>query len=197
LEWLIKYKKVIKARNLALKKRDKNLVIIWSEKLAVIAEKIYRTRKRVIDEINKGLKKYVYFLGAIKRHEAKVVYEGRYFEKNSFLKTLLKRINLEFEIGFTTLGPHRDDVSFLIDKRKLISFSQGEIKIFLLILKLAFLGRIKNKLKIFMVDDWISGLDKVIIKKFAFLIKKQKIPLILTAQELVKGFSGQIINFKK
>jgi len=76
---------------------------------------------------------------------------------------LAARIDADLEHGFTTHGPHRDDVAFLRDGRELRAYgSQGEQRLGLLALLLAeraVLEEARGEPPLLLLDDVMSELD--------------------------------------
>jgi DNA replication and repair protein RecF len=75
------------------------------------------------------------------------------------------RLSKDLERGVTTVGPHRDDITFLLDGLELRRFgSQGQHRLFALSLKLAelyFFSDMLDDLPIFLLDDVFGDLDSV------------------------------------
>jgi DNA replication and repair protein RecF len=73
------------------------------------------------------------------------------------------RLAKDLERGVTTVGPHRDDITFLLDGLELRRFgSQGQHRLFALSLKLAelyFFSDMLDDLPIFLLDDVFGDLD--------------------------------------
>jgi len=76
---------------------------------------------------------------------------------------LQARLVKDLERGVTTVGPHRDDITFLLDGLELRRFgSQGQHRLFALSLKLAelyFFSDMLDDLPIFLLDDVFGDLD--------------------------------------
>ena len=72
-------------------------------------------------------------------------------------------MNTDLTLGRTTVGPHRDEMLFIWDKRDLRSFgSQGEHKLALVLLKLAEMCFIRDNTGSYptlLLDDLFSKLD--------------------------------------
>ncbi|MCD6194669.1 DNA replication and repair protein RecF [bacterium] len=194
LFWLAEYKKVIKARNLALAKEDRTLIEVWSEKMIPLAVKIWQTRKKVLDLLNKNISSVLSFLYP-DTDSAYISYQGFLLDSKRLEKDISKNLKREIKIQRTLLGPHRDDLRFYWAQKLLENYSQGEIKIFLLALKLGFLKALKGK-KFFLIDDAFSGLDSFCQKRLISLSEQIKIPLILTHQKKVNKFPQQVIELK-
>lgn len=95
--------------------------------------------------------------------------------KNKYNELLIKSENNDIENEFTYYGPHRDDISFLIDNNDIRKFgSQGQKKIVAISLKLSELELLKRKIKdnpILLLDDVFSELDEKRQKKLVEYIK--------------------------
>lgn len=80
-----------------------------------------------------------------------------------FIGELEERLQSDLQRGFSTHGPHRDEIVFLRDGRDLRSYgSQGEQRIALLSLLLAeraVLGRERGHTPLMLLDDVMSELD--------------------------------------
>jgi DNA replication and repair protein RecF len=76
---------------------------------------------------------------------------------------LAERVDSDLERGFTTHGPHRDDVAFVRDGRELRAYgSQGEQRLALLALLLAERGALEEERgapPLLLLDDVMSELD--------------------------------------
>jgi DNA replication and repair protein RecF len=88
---------------------------------------------------------------------------SRAADAEDFIAELEVRIATDLERGFSTHGPHRDELAILRDGRELRLFgSQGEQRIALLALLLAeraVLGRERRQLPLMLLDDVMSELD--------------------------------------
>jgi DNA replication and repair protein RecF len=78
---------------------------------------------------------------------------------------LAERVDADLERGFTTHGPHRDDVAFVRDGRELRAYgSQGEQRLALLALLLAERAALEEERgapPLLLLDDVVSELDAV------------------------------------
>jgi DNA replication and repair protein RecF len=83
--------------------------------------------------------------------------------QNVYLNSLSERRARDAELMFTSQGPHRDDLRFLLNGRPAKSYaSQGQCRSFALSLKLGsvlLLERHKGDSMIFLIDDAVSELD--------------------------------------
>jgi DNA replication and repair protein RecF len=83
--------------------------------------------------------------------------------QNVYLNSLAERRPRDAELMYTSQGPHRDDLRFLLNGRPAKSYaSQGQCRSFALSLKLGsvlLLERHKGDSMIFLIDDAVSELD--------------------------------------
>ena len=84
-------------------------------------------------------------------------------DREQFLAELRERLPTDLERGFSSHGPHRDELAILRDGRELRSYgSQGEQRLALLALLLAergLLGDSRGRLPLLLLDDVMSELD--------------------------------------
>ena len=165
LEDLLNYNSILQQRNAVLKndsKKDINSQIkIWNEPFSEKAEKIWKHRKKLFFEFSEVFKETVKNLDL--GVECEISYNQKEIKKGDFLKNLKKRKEADFALGFSTLGPHRDDFLFKWGSRAIRKRgSQGEHKMYLALLKIAELLYISKKTKkppVFLIDDIFANLD--------------------------------------
>ncbi len=88
---------------------------------------------------------------------------SRAADQEEFVRELEEKLPSDLERGFSTHGPHRDELSILRDRRELRSYgSQGEQRLALLALLLAerfVLARERDRVPLMLLDDVMSELD--------------------------------------
>ena len=178
---LLRYNKILDQRNALLKNSDYSLVMdtlpVWDEQLCQYAATIVKKRTEFLQKLSPYAKDMHAFL--TDRAEELVVrpdkrYEG---EEEEIAKTLLRRLTNNYEkdmrLGFTTVGPHRDDLEVLISGIDAKAYaSQGQTRTAALALKLAEVQIFKDlsgEYPILVLDDVMSELDLPRRKK---LLKK-------------------------
>lgn len=157
---------------------------IWDEKLAETGAHVMSRRLRYIEKINPHLKR-IYGLTSGHKSDAGIHYTGSFGLEcdleEEFKKQLRARFERDKRRGHTTLGPHRDTISFTIGGRDASVYaSQGESKNLALALKASEIdltGSELGKIPVLLLDDVTSELDEH-RKKFLF--------------RLLEGFTGQI-----
>lgn len=168
---LSNYNSILQQRNKLLKTPDtsilKDTITIWNEQLATFGAKIILSRLALVDK----LKDFVYKIHknlTSDQEELIIEYQGYTAPSENDLKLLLlkkyeENIDKDIKLGFTTVGPHRDDIKIVSNGIDLRSFgSQGQQRTASLSLKLAELEVFKENLgeyPVLLLDDVLSELD--------------------------------------
>jgi len=167
-----RYEKILANRNKLLKTTKdeavlKDCIEIWDKALVEVAEKIYIERKKFIEEL-KPFAELAH--NYISNGSEKLVIEYKGFDcgkndfKESLLKSLQKNLDKDYKLGFTSVGPHRDDIDIYVNDIEVKKFgSQGQQRTAALSLKLAELEIIKQRTgdyPILLLDDVFSELDE-------------------------------------
>ncbi len=178
-----RYTKVLDQRNKLLKTvHDKALlepqIEVWNEQLASLAGHIVKTRKAFIEKIKTPAYEVLQEISK-NSDELKISYVGAVGEtseeiKSEILKSLGYNLDRDMELGYTTVGPHRDDLKLELNgKDSRIFASQGQQRSIVLALKLAELAVFEKEIgekPVLVLDDVFSELDstrqKSLYKKF-------------------------------
>lgn len=168
----LRYERVLSQRNKLLKtEKDiakiNDTISVWNEQLVQIAAPIVKTRKAFIEKLQPFANEFLNILSS-KKEELKISYVGcqgsstQEIRKN--LSNLLSNsLEKDIEVGYTGVGPHRDDVKFElngVDAR--IYSSQGQARSIVLALKLAEMKIMEEELgekPVMVFDDVFSELD--------------------------------------
>lgn len=172
---LIELKKTLLNRNmvlkdLSMKRKNKKEIVFWDKKLINAGSLIIKKRKKACNVLEKHLKKHhkkivgreekiklVYMPSVVQSKEHQSIEE-------TFTERLVSDFTLEIRYGNTLIGPHRDDMKFLISGKDASSYSsRGEIRSLVLALKLAEVDYIKKETEqkpIVLLDDVFSELDE-------------------------------------
>ena len=201
------YNKILAHRNKLLKDTKdlavlKQTISIWDTQLAEIGSKIIIRRIRFL----KALKTFatpIHFELTDGKEQLELSYEGLMEKTEEALKqTLLneysKTVEKDFKLGFTNIGPHRDDIKILINNIDVKSFaSQGQQRTVALSLKLAELEIFKlerGEYPVLLLDDVLSELDE---KRQAKLLNKTKqIQTIITTTKFSKDDKTNLLTVK-
>lgn len=168
---LLKYAFYLKCRNHLLTNHfDPVQCEIYEQKMAETGSYLISKRENIINEINIH---YQSFYQEICNHKeiVEMVYKpsiscdcsSRQDCKNVFYNMLRERRKKDLETGFSSVGPHRDDIWFLLNDKQAKHFgSQGQCRSIALSLKLSSVVCIEKYRKekmIFLIDDAVSELD--------------------------------------
>jgi DNA replication and repair protein RecF len=175
---LIQYQKVISQRNALLKYFAVNRVFetdtleIYNEQLNKLGATIFEKRKQFLNDF---IPIFNSFYKNISNADESVqlVYESKLHE-NSILTLLNQNINKDRILQYTSVGIHKDDLSFQIDNHPIKKFgSQGQQKSFLIALKLAqfeFIKTQSGEKPILLFDDIFDKLDETRVAKIVEMV---------------------------
>lgn len=194
---LLRYNKILDQRNTLLKNRDVDLVLdtlpVWDEQLCKYAAVIVKKRAEFVEKLAPYAKEYHAFLtdgGEELVIKPDRVYEG---EESEISKKLLTRLENNYEkdlrLGFTTVGPHRDDLEVTIGGVDAKAYaSQGQTRTAALALKLSevqIFKALSGESPILVLDDVMSELDLPRRKKLLKCISELQTVLTCTHAERV------------
>ncbi len=163
---LMRYYSTLKQRNVLLKSEsissNTGLLDVYNEQLAKYGTQIINTRQKFIEEISENIGKIHYEISG-KKENITIIY-NKSVSKDSYYEELNESTNRDILRGATSLGPHRDDFSFILNDMELKKYgSRGQIRTTVLSLKLTQIIIIKNKTDIspvLLLDDVLSELDE-------------------------------------
>ena len=162
-----KMKRILSQRNALLKQPtiNKNLLFTWDLRFLETANLVVQNRLKVVGLINKKLET-IYSSLAGKKTKTSFVYESKVDLENystDLMGSLEKNLDLDRLRGFTSCGPHRDDITAYFGSTPLIqSASRGENRTFMLALKIIELEILEtetSKRPLLLLDDVFSELD--------------------------------------
>lgn len=161
------YKKTLAQRNALLRQGQvrSNTLFPWDIRLAETGGQIARARVDLVNKINQSIAT-IYSSLADEKHDVTLQYVSGNGIDN-YTQTMLRRLQEKRSrdelIGYTTVGPHRDDLEILIDETLLQQgCSRGEIRTALLALKICQAKLIQEALgtkPILLLDDVFGELD--------------------------------------
>ena len=172
---LLEYHRILNQRNSLLKSsRNKKSLMdtieIWDQKLSKIGSKIIIDKNTFIKKLNYESNKLhlnftenkeninIKYLSNLKINEFE--YDKIYKE---FINRLQKNLKSDIEKGFTSVGPHRDDIEITINGREAKIFgSQGQQRTVALSIKLSQINIIYEEIgeyPVLLLDDVMSELD--------------------------------------
>lgn len=164
------YLHVVAQRNKLLKQGEnviKTQIFVWNIRLSELGGQIFKLRYNLINDINLKISD-IYSKIAGTKNVVKIEYLTPLQRDNyesSLLTNLAQGINKDFLRGFTSFGPHREDILIKIgDTPASISASRGETRTIILSLKLIeieLLQKIRALKPLVLLDDVFSELDGV------------------------------------
>ena len=167
---LLKYERVLKMRNLILKSEDSRESKL--EQLKLFTPQLIDTAVDIIEKRLAFIKKLNVNTNKIHKQITKtenLTLEYSYHKKeNLSIKDDLElmyinSIDKDLDLGYTTVGPHRDDIIFKIDDLDSRYYaSQGQQRTVALVLKLSLMEVIFDEIHeypILLLDDVLSELD--------------------------------------
>ena len=163
---LTKYNKILNQRNKLLKDINfkpelKDTLSVWDMQMIDYGKKIIESRHRFIAELN-GIVKNIHRNISGNKEELIIRYEPNVEER--FLEQELKKNQQrDLKFGITSVGPHRDDMCFIIHEVDIRKYgSQGQQRSCALSLKLSEIELVKKSTRqtpVLILDDVLSELD--------------------------------------
>ena len=163
---LTRYNKILNQRNKLLKDiifrpELKDTLSVWDDQLVESGKKIIEAREEFVGELGVIVQKIHKSLSGNKE-ELILSYEPD-SRAEELEKKMMEYRERDMKLGQTTAGPHRDDLSFFVDKVDIRRFgSQGQQRTSALSLKLSEIELVKKSIHdtpILLLDDVLSELD--------------------------------------
>lgn len=163
---LTNYNRILNQRNKLLKDINfrpelKDTLPVWDMQLIDYGKKIIASRKKFVNRLNEivyGIHKKI----SGDREELLLRYEPD-AEEEKLEEELMKNQERDLKLGMTSVGPHRDDMCFLIRDIDIRRFgSQGQQRSCALSLKLSEIELVKESIQetpVLILDDVLSELD--------------------------------------
>lgn len=182
LQQLIQYQKTVAQRNALLKYFalnhvfEKDTLIIYNEQLNELGQSIFEKRK---DFLEKFIPIFNNYYKEISNgfETVQLVYQSDLSEKNT-LALLEENLSKDRALQYTSVGVHKDDLSFEIDNHPIKKFgSQGQQKSFLIALKLAqfdFVKKQSGEKPILLFDDIFDKLDEFRVAKIVSMVNNDE-----------------------
>lgn len=178
LYFLTQYQKVLHQKNNYLKQlglgrtKDKIFLNVLSEQLAAVAGEIIWRRINYLKKLN-TYAQVAHQAISNSQEQLSIVYHPSINEivDNASVENIVDKVNSQFKkleeselkTGLTQVGPHRDDIYFLINGKNAREYgSQGQQRTVALSLKLAeiqFIYELTGEYPILLLDDVMSELD--------------------------------------
>lgn len=196
------YKRVLAQRNFLLKKPNtpKQEFFPWNLRLSELGAVIYRARRELVDEFAAHIQETYQRLSGTTTIVS-VAYESRIPEvgyESQLLRVLEENHHKDTERGFTSFGPHRDDMMVFFDGTPAaLTASRGEARTATLTLKILetrALERTLNTKPLLLLDDVFSELDGVRRRALTEYLQDYQVFITTTdADIVVKHFTSSTI----
>lgn len=195
-EYLSRYNRIVAQKNKALKigyqlKNKNELLTAWNKQLVYFGSRIIQQRARVIvawSELAASNYHLLFPEGPRLKITYNTFYEGdpcqaKIEQLEAAFSVKIEQVATEEQIrGFSLLGPHRDDLSFLLDGKEARRYaSHGQQRSAIIALKAAQLQYFQQHQEepVFMLDDIFSELD-LQRRQHCFLLFKDAGQIFLT-----------------
>lgn len=179
------YNKILNQRNNLLKqisfdRRQIDMLDVWDKQLSDYGIKIVNKRNNFIDMINEIILD-IHMKLTSGKEKLELLYDKN-VEQDEFADELIKKRDTDLKYQSTQIGPHRDDIIFMINDIDVKKYgSQGQQRTVALSLKLAEIELVKrliNDNPILLLDDVMSELDST--RRDALLSSINDIQTIIT-----------------
>ena len=187
------YTRTLQQRNILLKEARNvsaafDLLDVYDETLAASASELTIARRVFLEQLRqKAADAYGQVSG--NREALSMTYASTLFQEKESTEEAKKRLfatrSEDLRMGYTTIGPHRDDITMLLNGEDARSFaSQGQQRTIVLSMKLAEAQMFESKLDeapVLLLDDFLSELDE---NRQTFLLERlEEIQAIITCCE--------------
>lgn len=197
---LLRYSKGLKHRNVLLKSKKMAAIEGFEESMALSASYVLQQRKMVSFELEKLLQE-VYHEMSGKNEAIHIQYRSSLAaeEPHAILEKWALHRKRDMEVGYTTIGPHRDDLRIHIQDREVKSFaSEGEMRTMAAAMRLSEWHRMRRLLQeppLMLIDDFGISLDPKRALSLANMLKKLGQVMITQAGEhLLFGKEAHVLS---
>lgn len=204
---LQKYRKILEQRNNLLKSPDVEVVYetlpLWDKELAVCAVEICEKRKEFIDKLQPYVKEFHSKITG--GDDIELTLETPHYTGggvDEFVSAYAERVEKDIILGYTTVGPHRDDIKIKVKGEDVRIFgSQGQQRTAAISLKLGEVAVMKdcfNEYPVLILDDALSELDSGRRKRLIGLLSGFQTIITLTEiPEELCSVNAKIFNIEK
>ncbi|NQY79500.1 MAG: DNA replication/repair protein RecF [Candidatus Caenarcaniphilales bacterium] len=137
----------------------KEQLSIWDQMFIDAANNVSKYRQELIQELNPIIAKHYKNISG-REDFLEISYEANILDEEK----MNERLKVDFIRSYTTLGPHRDEINFMLKRQNAGSFaSQGEKRTIVLASKLSEIELLKarhNLKPILLLDDVLAELDE-------------------------------------
>lgn len=166
---LARYQRAMRQRNALLRARQLTTCESWEHEMAISAAYIHKSRHEAVRQLEKHFQNtYERLQASQEKVGMALISQGPVDEapqEDYFRRQWARLREREIHLGYTSLGPHKDDLEILIHNKPAKSYaSEGQKQTLLSALKLAEWRRLfemGEEMPLFMIDDVGLSLDRV------------------------------------
>jgi DNA replication and repair protein RecF len=155
---------------------DRETLDVYNEQLKDLGQPIFETRKKFLEEFIPIFNKHHHAI-TDSSESVQLVYQSD-LDGKDFLELLDESLSRDKILQYTSVGIHKDDLSFEIDGHPIKKFgSQGQQKSFLIALKLAqfdFVKRQSGEKPLLLFDDIFDKLDEIRVGKIVEMVNNDE-----------------------
>jgi len=190
---LVQYHRVLRQRNIALKRASSQAdITAWTELLVEHADIVWRHREGLVSFWSERVNEMYRRLSGEAR-EFDIQLACGVSDRSDFLEELNKAFRIERRYGYTAYGPHRDDIVVLVEDRPAVTaLSRGQLKSLVVSLKVLSHRYVKQLTKeepLLLLDDVLSELDEE--RQTALIENLPKTQTILTCTALPEALEDR------
>jgi DNA replication and repair protein RecF len=158
---LARFLQALKQRNCLLKTKNLTTIDSFEQEMAKSAAFLTQQRKELIDDLKNIAIKYTQIISN-KKEIVDIKYLTSLYDENGYLKKLQENRQKELRLGYTMLGPHKDDFQLYLENKAAKFFaSEGQKRTISMALRFAEWERLKKKTEdaFMQIDDLQMNLD--------------------------------------
>ena len=194
-----RYKKILQQRNSLLKSKQTNQLNVWNTELVQYGTIVSEYRREYLKKLQPLFFEVCgYFLNFT---NVELNYFAGWDDTENFIQILENDLQKDLRYGFTHNGPHRCDVSVMVDGRLAKNFvSRGQLKLLMLCLKLAqvkLMNTERNNSVCVLIDDLAAELDVSNKAKLIVYLSNLDCQVFISTTELSNfGDLSKLQNYK-
>ena len=163
IDYLRKYKKILKNRNILLKEKKYETLDVFDIQLAENGKEIISKRKNAVYQFNRIFGNLFEEITGINGVSISYKPSWNTTEMEKIIEILKEKRDMDKIMGTTMSGPHRDKIYFVREGKQYIpSASTGQRRLISIILRIAqakYFSEITHKKPILLMDDVLLELD--------------------------------------
>jgi DNA replication and repair protein RecF len=198
LDSLSRYKRALQQRNRAISEmQQKKNISLWDEPLADLSTKMWKERKVFFEKFNTLF--YRLWEKINSERSCAINYKTKAFDTPREMVTAMgAQINSDLLRKKTGLGPHKDIIEFKFNGLDVKDqASQGEKKLFLILLKISEAEYMQQRLgvrPVLLMDDLFAKLDKKRGEKVLKLFENKYQTFITTTDNSAEAYFNSPVN---